>query len=78
MVCALAELHALERRRDALRALILFDALIDERQLYVLLRGELWDKVEALEHEAYLAVADMRKLVFRVVFYGDAVKQVLT
>ena len=59
---AVRHADALERRLDALLALGRLHAAIGERQLDVLVDGEVADQVEALEDEPDLAVADARAL----------------
>ena len=59
---AVRHADALERRIDALLALRGLHAAVGERQLDVLIHGEIADQVEALEDEADLAVADARAL----------------
>ena len=58
----LAEADALERRARALRRSRDADAGVDQRQLDVLERARARQQVEALEHEAELAVAHVGEL----------------
>ena len=76
MLGAVGKPHALERRGDALRPLRRLYAAVDERQLHVLLRRELGDKVEVLENKADLLVADTGELLFAVILDGDTVEPV--
>jgi hypothetical protein len=63
VIHALRELHALERSRRAVDAVLLRHAGVDERQLHVVERGRARQQVEGLEDEPDLLVPDARQLV---------------
>ena len=59
---AVRHAHALQRFLHALLALRRRHAAIGERQLDVLVNGEIADQIESLEDEADFAIADARAL----------------
>ena len=63
MLCPVADIHSLEDFGHFLFPLGSADVQIAKRKLYILIDIQLVDKVEALEHETDVSLAELRAVL---------------
>ena len=72
------ELHPFQRRSGPFSSLPCRHALVNHRELHILLGAQISDQVEALKDKADFPAADLRQLPLRIILNRDAVQHVLS